>query len=215
MAGGSVTDWVADHIDPNTGFKLVGRTAEDFLLIEDCEGRTYPVAVVGAKPVVMPADVAPVLAHTRKPAFVVNIPSSATWSGPAISLVHAAPAGFGTLGDLGRAARSGNLSGYRNKEFSFFERAIGQHSNVRQLTRLYDAVFLADRYSGRALTIALVDAYNMSAEDVRNTREKYGEFDIALKMSSYGSVTTAATQTAESIGAEAMKFRDLMRRLAQ
>lgn len=215
MANGSVTDWVAAHIDPNAGFKLVDRTAEDFLLIEDVEGRISPVAVVGAKPVVMPADVAPVLSHARKPEFVVNIPSSATWSGPAISMVHAAPAGFGTLGDLGRAARAGDLSGYRNKEFGFFERAIGQHSNVRQLNRLYDAVFEATRYSGRTLTIALIDAYNMSAEDVRNARAKYGQFDIALKMSSYGGVTSAATQAAESIGAEAMMFRDLMRRLAK
>jgi hypothetical protein len=51
MAGGSATDWGASHIDCNAGFKLVGRTAEDFLLIEDRQGRTCPVAVVGAKPV--------------------------------------------------------------------------------------------------------------------------------------------------------------------
>lgn len=215
MAGGSATAWVENHIDANAGFKLLGRTAEDFLLIEDRQGRTSPVAVIGAKPVVMPADVAPLLAHATKPEFVVNIPSSASWSGPAIAMVHAVPAGFGSLGDLGRAARQGDLSGYRNKEFGFFERAIGQHSNVCHLTRLYDAVFVADRYSGRALTIALVDAYNMSAEDVRATRSKYGTFDIALKMSSYGGITSAAKQAAASMGAEALMFRELMRRLAQ
>lgn len=215
MAGGSVTDWVENHIDTNAGFKLLGRTAEDFLVIEDRQGQTHPVAVVGAKPVVMPDDVAPVLAYATKPEFVVNIPSSASWTGPAISMVHAVPAGFGSLGDLGRAARQGDLSGYRNKEFGFFEQAIGQHSNVRQLARLYDAVFVADRRSGRALTIALIDAYNMSAEDVRAARAKYGTFDVALKMSSYGGVTSAAAYAAESMGAEAMMLRDLMRRLAQ
>ena len=215
MTGGSVTDWVEKHIDPNSGLKFLGRTAEDFLLIEDRRGRICRVAVVGAKPVVMPADVAPVLAHATKPEFVVNIPSSASWSGAAISMVHAVPAGFGTLGDLGRAARQGDLPGYRNKEFGIFERAISQHSNVRQLTRLYDAVFVADRYSGRSLTIALINAYNMSAEDVRSAWAKYGAFDVALKMSSYGGVTSAANQAAESMGAEAMMFRDLMRRLAQ
>jgi hypothetical protein len=215
MTGASVTDWVENHIDPSAGFKLLGRTAEDFLLIEHRQGQSCPVAVIGANPVVMPADVAPVLAYATKPEFVVSIPSSASWSGPAISMVHAVPAGFGSLGDLGRAARDGDLSGYRNKGFGFFERAISQHPNVRQLTRLYDAVFVADRYSGRALTIALVDAYNMSAEDVRTTRAKFGTFDIALKMSSYGGVTSAAAQAAGSIGAEAMMFRDLMRRLSQ
>jgi hypothetical protein len=215
MAENSPTDWVASHIDSHGGYKLVGRTAENFLVIEDGRGQHGNVAVIGAKPIIMPDDVRPVLAHAAKPTFVVNIPSSATWSGPAISMIHAVPAGFGSLGDLGRAARQGNLSGYRNKEFGFFEDAIGQHGNVRNMTRVYDAVFVADRYSGPALTIALIDAYSMSAEDVRRARAKFGTFDIALKMSSYGDVTSAATTAAASMGAEAMMFRDLMRRLGQ
>jgi hypothetical protein len=53
----------------------------------------------------------------------------------------------------------------------------------------------------------------MSAEDVRNARALYGKFDIAVKISSYGSVTTAAWEAAESMGAEAFKFKDLMGRL--
>lgn len=215
MTGGSPTDWIESRIDSNVGFRLVGRTSEDFLLIEDCKGRICPVAVVGARPVVMPADVESALAHATKPQFVVNIPSSASWSGPAIAIVHAVPAGFGSLGDLGRAARKGNLSGYRNETFGYFERAVGQHSNVRQLTRLYDMVIVADRFSGQPLTIALIDAYNMSAEDVRTARSKYGLFDIALKTSSYGGVTSAAREAAMSMDAEALMFRELMRRLEQ
>lgn len=212
---GSVTDWVEAHVDPNAGFKVLGRTAEDFLEIEDRKGQTYRVAVIGAKPVVLPEDVAPALSFATKPHFVVNIPSSASWSGPAISMVHAAPAGFGSLGDLGRAARQSDLSGYRNKEIAFFERAIGQHSNVRGLTQLYDLVFAVERYSGASVTVALIDAYNLSAEDVRNARARYGAFDIACKMSSYGSVTSAASQAAESMGAEAYMFRGLMQRLGR
>jgi hypothetical protein len=64
-----------------------------------------------------------------------------------------------------------------------------------------------------AQVIVLVDAYDMSAEDVRNARDLYGTFDAALKMSSYGSITTAAAQAAESMGAEAFKFGEFLGRL--
>lgn len=212
---GSVTDWVEAHIDENAGFKAVGRSAENFLLIEDDKKCVHPVAVIGAKPMVQVADVEPVLAHGIKPEFVINIPSKSIWTGSAIDLVHAAPAGFGSLGDLGKAIRLGDLAGYRNKEFGFFERAIGQHSNVQQLTRLYDLAFIAHRKKGPDLTIALIDAYNLSAEDVRHARTQYGAFDIALKMSSYGSVTSAAQEAARSMGSEAIMFRDIMGRLAR
>ncbi|TIW61008.1 MAG: hypothetical protein E5V49_12995 [Mesorhizobium sp.] len=212
---GSVTDWVEAHIDENAGFKAVGRSAENFLLIEDDKKCIHPVAVIGAKPVVQVSDVEPVLVHAIKPEFVINIPSKSIWTGSAIDLVHASPAGFGSLGDLGKAVRLGDVAGYRNKGFGFFERAIGQHSNVQQITRLYDLVFIAHRKKGPDLTIALIDAYNMSAEDVRHARAQYGHFDIALKMSSYGSVTAAAQEAARYMGAEAMMFRDIMGRLGR
>jgi len=214
MTGG-VTDWVEAHIDENAGFKAAGRSAENFLLIEDDKKCVHPVAVIGAKPMVQVADVAPALAHAIKPEFVINIPSKSIWTGSAIDLVHAVPAGFGSLGDLGKAVRLGDLAGYRNKEFGFFERAIGQHSNVQQFTRLYDLVFIAHRKRGPDLTIALIEAYNLSAEDVRHARTQYGAFDIALKMSSYGSVTSAAQEAARSMGAEAMMFRDIMGHLGR
>jgi len=212
---GRVTDWVSDRIDPTSGIEVIDRTAEDFLVIRYRNNEAFPVAVIGAREVVLTDHVVPVLSRATKPQFVVNVPSKTPWSGPAISIVHAAPAAFGSLGDLARAARSGDVPAYRNKEYAFFERVIGQHSNVSHVTRLYDVVFLAHRFSGNDLTIALVDAYNMSAEDVRNARETYGHFDIALKMTSYGSVTNSAREAAESIGAEALTLREAMRRLAQ
>jgi len=61
--------------------------------------------------------------------------------------------------------------------------------------------------------VALVDAYDMSAEDVRNTRDLYGKFDAAVKISSYGSITSAASDAAKMMGAETFTFGDLMGRL--
>jgi hypothetical protein len=150
----------------------------------------------------------------RSPEFVVNVPSKVIWSGPAIEIIHGAPAAFGTLGELAKAARDENVSSYRHREYSFFERAFHQHSAVRDVTRLYDKVFQLHRHRGMPdVIVTLIDAYDMSAEDIRNARDLYGIFDVAVKISSYGSITTAASEAAESMGAEALKFGELMGRL--
>lgn len=210
-----MTDWVAEKLKLTDGIEVLSRTAEDLLIVKAKNGSPFSVAVIGVQGVVCRKHVDPVFSGTTKPAFVMNIPSKAPWSGSAIARVHAAPAAFGTLGDMRRAANLDEVWTYRNKEWAYFERAIGQHANVSQVTRIYDAVFEAHRHRGETLTIALIDAYNMSAEDVRNARDRFGKFDVAVKMSSYGKVTSAADEAAASMGAEAVMFKGLMQRLAK
>lgn len=125
------------------------------------------------------------------------------------------PAAFGTLGEIQKAASTGYVPGYRNKGINFFEQAIRDHAAVRSVTRLYDLVFLAHRFRGNDLTIALVDAYNMSAEDLRNARQRYGRFDLAVKMTSYGAISPAAKTAGASMGVEPLMYGDMLRRLAQ
>jgi len=90
-----------------------------------------------------------------------------------------------------------------------------QHSNVTCVSYVYNSVFKIDRVSGESLTVAVIDAYNMSAEDVRNARTRVGEFDIVVKNTSYGSITQQAEAAAASMGAQALTFKELMRRLAR
>lgn len=129
--------------------------------------------------------------------------------------IHEAPAAFGSLGDLGKAARLECPFLYREKQWGFFYDGISQHSNVREVCPVYDRVFEAHRFRGAPLTIAMVDAYNMGAEDVRAALRRYKRFDIAVKMTSYGSVTSAASEAAASFGAEALMYGELLRRLAR
>ena len=108
-----------------------------------------------------------------------------------------------TLGNLIRASCVVPVSGYRNKQFIFFEQAFRQHSAVEDVTRAYDRLYRVHRRRGLVdLTgVFLVDAYDISAEDVRHACDLYGAFDVAVKMNSHGSVTGAAEMAAASMGA--------------
>jgi hypothetical protein len=210
-----VAKWIADKLKSDGQFSAVNSIGSGFLEIVSTDRAPFTAAAIGVQDIVAPNHVTPLFGvRGRRPEFVVNVPSKAIWSGTAIEFIHDAPAAFGTFGELVRASREDRVCTYRNREYSFFERAFRQHSAVRGITRLYDRLFQLHRHRGLSdVTVVLVDAYDMSAEDVRNARDLYGRFDAAVKISSYGSITTAAWEAAESMGAEAFKFGKLMGRL--
>jgi hypothetical protein len=206
--------WIADKLRGDEHFSSVDSIGSGFLEITRRDCVPFTAAAIGVRDIILRDHVTPLFVTKKSPEFVVNVPSKVIWSGAAIELIHDASAAFGTFGELVRASREGSVSAYRNKEYSFFERAFRQHTAVVGVTRLYDRVFQLHRGRGlKDITVVLVEAYDMSAEDIRNARDRYGMFDAALKMTSYGSITTAANQAAESIGAEALTLKELMGRL--
>ena len=210
-----VTDWVANKLAEDDNLKVVGKTAEDFLVVEDKHGYTFNVAVIGVKGVIKDSDVLPLFEADDTPQLVVNIPSNVLWDGMAIDAIHASGSAFGAFGDIDRAARTKDASSFRDKNMDFFINSMQQHSNVMAVSYVYDSVFRVDRVNGPSLTIAVIEAYNMSAEDVRNTRARIGNFDIVVKSTSYGSITPQAEAAAASMGAVALTFKELMQRLAR
>ncbi|MBV1929848.1 MAG: hypothetical protein KUG81_10115 [Gammaproteobacteria bacterium] len=206
-------DWVTAKLKENDRIETVDRTPENYLNVIYKGGHTALVAVLNVQDVVEQHDVEPLFSDDLKPQLVVNVPSKVLWSGGAIRYIHASSAAFGRFGDISRAASNQGAGYYRDKNMGFFITAMEQHSNVNNVSYVYDNVFTVDRNRGASLTIAVVDAYNMSAEDVRNARTKLGLFDIIVKSTSYGSVTGEAEAAAETMNVEALKFGDLMRRL--
>lgn len=212
----NVTNWVAEKLVAKEGLEIVERTPEDFLVVRTKGGYTFLVAVLNVqKNMIEVSDVEPLFAGASKPQFVVNIPSKTSWSGAAINYVHAASAAFGTLGDVARASYTEDAGSYRDKNMDFYVNAIEQHSHVSSVSYVYETVFKVDRRFGPSLIVAVIDAYNMSAEDVRNAKKHFGQFDVVLKSTSYGSITGHADAAAKSMGAEALMFGELMARLAK
>lgn len=210
----NVTDWVVDKLATPGGLVIVERTPENFLVVRSRNDYMFVVAVLGVQDVIGLSAVEPLFNGTTKPQLVVNIPSKSLWSGAAIDRIHAESAAFGAFGDISRAAGTGRAGFYREKNMEFFINAMKQHSNVSNVSYVYETVSKADRKIGASLIVAVIEAYNMSAEDVRNAKARFGHFDVVVKSSSYGSITDQAQAAAKSIGAQALTFRQLMGRLA-
>jgi hypothetical protein len=210
----NVTDWVVDKLATPGGLVIVERTPENFLLVRSRNDYTFVVGVLGVQGVIGLSAVDPLFNGTVKPQLVVNVPSKSLWSGAAIDRIHAESASFGTFGDISRAADTGNAGFYREKNMGFFINAMQQHGNVSNVSYVYETVVKADLKIGASVVVAVIETYNMSAEDVRNARARLGHFDVVVKSSSYGSITDQAEAAAKSMGAQALTFRQLMERLA-
>lgn len=212
---GTVSDWVVNKLATEERIKVVDRTPEDFLVVRAKDEYTFLVAVLGVKNVIKLSDVQALFADATKPDLVVNVPSTTLWSGAAIDFIHGVPAAFGKLGDIARAADTKAANLFREKNMGFFIDAMEQHKNVASVSYVYDSVFGVCCRNGKSVTVAVIDTYNMSAEDVRNARTRIGNFDVVVKSSSYGSITEQARTAAESIGAQALTFGGLMQHLAK
>jgi hypothetical protein len=212
----TLIDWVTEKLktrDTGDRLEIVGRNAQNFLIVKAKGGTEFSVAVLGLKETIQASDVTPLFSGATKPQLVINVPSITLWGGAAIKKIHAADAAFGKLGDVARAARLKDPGSFRDKTMGFFINAIEQHTNVSSVSYVYDSVLSVNRVSGSSLTVAVIEAYNMSAEDVRNARTRFGQFDVVVKSSSYGSVTEEAVAAARTMGAQALTFRELMGRL--
>lgn len=210
-----ITRWVAEKLAEDRNVEVVSHTPEGFLVVRSQTGYTFLVAVISVPTLIECTHVAPLFLGAIKPQLVVNVPSRAMWSGDAIHHIHDQGAAFGTFGDIARAADSQAAGEFRNKNMDFFLKSMRQHTNVVGVSYVSESVFRANRRRGDDVTVAVIDAYNMSAEDVRNARDRLGGFDVIVKSSSYGKITTAAQQAAGDMGAEALTFRELMQRLAR
>lgn len=211
---GNVTDWAIGKLIEQR-LEIIDRTPEDFLVVKSEGEYTFNVAVLGVKDAVKLTDVESLFSGAIKPQLVVNVPSKTLWSGSAIDRIHAASAAFGRLGDVSRAASTKNAGTYRDKDMGFFINGMKQHTNVSGVSYVYDRVFKVDQRSGTGLIVAVIDTYNMSAEDVRNAKDQFGHFDVVVKSSSYGSITDQAEAAAKLIGVQALTFRQLMGRLSK
>ena len=146
MAGNWASTWVVDKLKADPDITAVDVTSSGLLQVSRNGRSAFKAAALGIEDMVTDAHVAPFFAVADRPQFVVNVPSKAIWTGPAIDLVHSGPAAFGGMGDLNRASREENISSYRFRNYEFVEGALRQHTAVRQVARLYDRMFMVVRY---------------------------------------------------------------------
>ncbi|MGO4449075.1 hypothetical protein AB4Y96_09120 [Phyllobacterium sp. TAF24] len=152
-------------------------------------------------------------ADEAEPSFFANIPSDAVWTGEAIRVVEAMGAGWGRFGNLMSVIGRQDVKGFVDQEVRFATRMIKQHTNVMQLTPIFDKLYDVTFRSGSVKRVIFINDYDLTADAVRSARERYGSFDHVLKTNPNGRITESAVSAAESLGAKVLDASDYMREL--
>src|SRR5690606_36426847 len=115
---------------------------------------------------------------------------AAIWHGCAIDYLHRHHVGWGGLGEIFSALHTIDYGAIQKREYEFVEHGLLKHTRVARLERLYDRVFKVHRTGVlKPLVVALINSYELSADEVRNAVKNYGKFDLILKTNPNGSPT--------------------------
>lgn len=167
------------------------------------ERKDKPPALVGIL-TANPVDYAAVqafLGMTERPDMVINIPTRAPWTHEAMRGLEAAGIAYGKMYDLYRALwREDDVSHYQNPEFYYAERLFAQDPHVIAWERISDRAYRLGLNAGEDRVIALTQAYEVTADEVRTVFAELKPFNILFKTNPYGRVSREAHQVAKRLG---------------
>lgn len=183
----------------------------------EVERATRPGFLVGVTSVarVTREVVEPFFDGNLRPSFVCNIPRDAIWIGDAIKALQANSMAFGGVGDLHRAVRNDNPRDYVFKEYAYVERRLRQHRKVTNIDRLFDRAWRVERDGLSSLIISISNEYDLTADEVRSSYDRYGPFDVFFHTNNLGRVTDEAQEAAEELDVEIIESGSLFERLGR
>ena len=205
-------DWVLERLREHDRIVSLRPIAEQLIEIERKKYESFNAAIIGEK-IVHSEAIQNIVSTSVGLEFIVNLPKQGIWTGDAIIAVEVYDIGWGGLGDLMSAINLEEVRGFQKKEYDFVERGLEQHDKVQRFHRMFDRVYEIVRCSHSPVVVALVNEYDLTAEHVRNAREKYGIFSIIVKTNPNGRITEIAHQVAKSLGIEIFGWGGFLGRL--
>ena len=216
-------EWIADKINSSDGPGSVTATVNGndvvFLRREEMPNAyvgVVPSSLSRTTPVVSLDEVRAVHVQNSSMAMMISIPKVTRWSGPAIRWLQSERVAFGGVGDLMSAMRyDEDMSDHRNKTFAFVDDGLRRHSRVRDLEWVDSKKVMVQLDTGKSITVALDDAYDITLSVAREAARTLGEFDILLKINPNGSITSNGAEVVERLGFETLKWGELFGHLAK
>jgi hypothetical protein len=141
--------------------------------------------------------------------FLIHVPKNAFVDELGLALAISRGVVVGSLGDCMRAMRRPDVSAYLPKDLEFVISGLRQHIGVMRVSRIADRSIAVVRHAPlRAVTMAVVNDYDLTAERVRLTVERYAPFDLLLVSNPNGRWSGSADIAAGS--ARIVMWRDLL-----
>jgi hypothetical protein len=206
------TEWVASSLKEADKVEKVEVLSDRVLRVFRDEYDPFLAGIVSA-PRVEATTIEPVVKSGLGVEIIANVPKEAYWTGSALDLASANAIATGSLGDLYRALRMEDIRGYQPAETEFVERSLRQHTKVTGFRRLHDRLYRVSRHGLSDLDVVMLNEYELTADQVRTARDRYGKFSDIVITNPNGTATSSAEQAAEGMGAQIYKWGPFLGRL--
>lgn len=105
-------------------------------------------------------------------------------------------------------------SGIQKRDYDFVEALLTKHAKVTRVEPIYDRLLRVHRIGRlRPITIVLINAYELTADEIRHASRTFGSFDVVIKTNPNGNTTEKAEIAAGELSAEILQWRQLYIRL--
>ncbi|XHR94299.1 hypothetical protein ACFJIV_29100 [Mucilaginibacter sp. UC70_90] len=212
----SYRDWLISQLsnsEKNEEINSATALGDSLIEILTGNGKTVIIGVIDSVNITV-SDVSEIYTSGPKKPNLVIAKSDAIWNGSAIDYSRQKNMGWGGIGQISSTFQTNDYAAIQRGEYTFVEEGLLKHTRVARLERIYDRVFKIHRKGNLPpLTIALINSYELSGDEVRHAISKYGRFDAILKTNPNGSPTGNAHSAAAEIGAAIFIWRQLLSRL--
>ena len=207
----SSTAWVADKIKDLTDVDKVDISGQHLLVVSRTLTPTFKAAVI-SKNVVEAADIQSLFEAYDEIDIVVNVPSQARWSRGAVRLCLDAGIAFGGMSALTSAIDKHikNVRTYPGKELDFVEGGLRQYSRVSEFIRDDERSYRVERRGLPAIRVVVLNDYELTGEQVRAARHRYGTFDAILMNNPNGEATKTAVQIGRELKIAILHWRQFL-----
>lgn len=215
--------WIAEKLNSSyeNGGVVASIASENVVFVSRSDKPDAYVGVVPTKrtdrtPVISLKDVRLVYEQNASTAMMIAIPREARWSGAAMGLLKSEQIAFGGVGDLLSAiSYDDEIRIHRNKTFAFVDDGLRRHSFVADLSWIDSKKVNVRLRNGKDVVVGLDDAYDVTMSIARQAAKNLGDFDVLLKTNPNGSITSNASDKADRLGFQTLKWGDLFGYLAK
>jgi hypothetical protein len=199
--------WLAEKIEGHEDVTKVELLDSNLVVVGRKDKQSVKVIAISVKDAVTADDLDRAIDNQREVNFVVNIPKDSYLSGGALSFAARRGIGIGGVGDLFRALKMEDVSEYLPPTIQFIERSLRQHDCVERFERLADMYYVIHRKRelGDIQTV-FIHEYELTIDHLRAARDRYGQFQMAVKTNPNGGITTSSKEVAEELGCQVLKW---------
>lgn len=190
----------------------IGLIASNLLEVQRKKGKSFFTFTMSLKLIEL-NDIKEILENNSNLNFIVNIKKEYRISGSAISYLNSKSVSFGGMGDIMRFSNQRDNSLYVDKEYSFVQRGLSQHTKVKSLERLDNKRIKIERYSMKEVIAVMNNDYDLGSESVRSYKDRFKDFKVIICTNPNARVTSEADSIANSLKIDICAWGDLLGKL--